>query len=44
MGGDRNTVHIVTRSAVEDWPEMDKSEVGARLATRIVQQLKGKAA
>jgi phosphopantothenoylcysteine decarboxylase/phosphopantothenate--cysteine ligase len=44
MGGDRNTVHIVTRSAVEDWPEMDKTEVGTRLAERIAQQLKGKAA
>ena len=44
MGGDRNTVHIVTRSGVEDWPEMDKSEVGARLAARIAAQLKGKAA
>jgi phosphopantothenoylcysteine decarboxylase/phosphopantothenate--cysteine ligase len=44
MGGDRNTVHIVTRGGVEDWPEMDKSEVGARLAARIAQQLKGKAA
>jgi phosphopantothenoylcysteine decarboxylase / phosphopantothenate---cysteine ligase len=44
MGGDRNTVHIVTRSAVEDWPEMDKTEVGTRLAARIAQQLKGKAA
>jgi phosphopantothenoylcysteine decarboxylase/phosphopantothenate--cysteine ligase len=44
MGGDRNTVHIVTRAAVEDWPEMDKAEVGTRLAARIAQQLKGKAA
>jgi phosphopantothenoylcysteine decarboxylase/phosphopantothenate--cysteine ligase len=44
MGGDRNTVHIVTRGAVEDWPELDKIEVGARLAERIAQQLKGKAA
>jgi phosphopantothenoylcysteine decarboxylase/phosphopantothenate--cysteine ligase len=44
MGGDRNTVHIVTRGGVEDWPEMDKREVGSRLAARIAQQLKGKAA
>ncbi|HEY2033450.1 MAG TPA: bifunctional phosphopantothenoylcysteine decarboxylase/phosphopantothenate--cysteine ligase CoaBC [Rhizomicrobium sp.] len=44
MGGDRNTVHIVSRSGVEDWPEMKKSEVGARLAVRIAEALKGKAA
>jgi phosphopantothenoylcysteine decarboxylase / phosphopantothenate---cysteine ligase len=44
MGGDRNTVHLVSRSGVEDWPEMKKSEVGARLAARIADALKGKAA
>jgi phosphopantothenoylcysteine decarboxylase/phosphopantothenate--cysteine ligase len=44
MGGDRNTVHIVTRNGTEDWPEMDKGEVGTRLASRIARQLKGKAA
>ena len=44
MGGDRNTVHIVTRGAVEDWPEMDKREVGTRLAARIAQTIKGNAA
>jgi len=44
MGGDRNTVHLVSRSGVEDWPEMKKSEVGARLAVRIAEALKGKAA
>ena len=25
MGGDRNTVHIVTRDGVESWSEMDKT-------------------
>ena len=44
MGGDRNTVHLVSKSGVEDWPEMKKSEVGARLALRIAEALKGKAA
>jgi phosphopantothenoylcysteine decarboxylase/phosphopantothenate--cysteine ligase len=44
MGGDRNTIHIVSRDGVENWPEMDKREVGTRLAARIVQALKGKAA
>ena len=44
MGGDRNTVHLISKSGVEDWPEMKKSEVGARLAVRIAEALKGKAA
>ncbi|HEY0302945.1 MAG TPA: bifunctional phosphopantothenoylcysteine decarboxylase/phosphopantothenate--cysteine ligase CoaBC [Rhizomicrobium sp.] len=44
MGGDRNTVHIVTRGAVEDWPEMDKREVGTRLAARIADAIGGAAA
>jgi phosphopantothenoylcysteine decarboxylase/phosphopantothenate--cysteine ligase len=41
MGGDHNRVHLVSRSGVEDWPEMTKTEVAARLAARIAQQLKG---
>jgi phosphopantothenoylcysteine decarboxylase/phosphopantothenate--cysteine ligase len=44
MGGDKNSVHLVSRSGVEDWPEMKKSEVGARLVVRIAEALKGKAA
>lgn len=44
MGGDRNTVHIVTAGGVEDWPEMQKSEVGTRLAARIADAVRGKAA
>jgi phosphopantothenoylcysteine decarboxylase/phosphopantothenate--cysteine ligase len=44
MGGDKNTVHIVSRDGVENWPELDKREVGTRLAARIAQALKGKAA
>jgi phosphopantothenoylcysteine decarboxylase/phosphopantothenate--cysteine ligase len=43
MGGDHNTVHLITASGVEDWPSMKKTEVGARLASRIAQAL-GKAA
>jgi phosphopantothenoylcysteine decarboxylase/phosphopantothenate--cysteine ligase len=43
MGGDKNTVHIVTRAGVEDWPLMAKTEVGTRLAARIAQALKGAA-
>ena len=44
MGGDNNTVHIVTAGGVEDWPQMPKSEVGTRLAARIADALKEKAA
>jgi phosphopantothenoylcysteine decarboxylase/phosphopantothenate--cysteine ligase len=44
MGGDKNTVHLITGNAVENWPELDKREVGIRLAARIATQLKGKAA
>jgi len=43
MGGDSNTVHLVTATGVEGWPEMKKTEVAARLAARIAQAL-GKAA
>jgi phosphopantothenoylcysteine decarboxylase/phosphopantothenate--cysteine ligase len=43
MGGDDNTVHLITASGVEDWPSMKKTEVGTRLASRIAQAL-GKAA
>jgi phosphopantothenoylcysteine decarboxylase/phosphopantothenate--cysteine ligase len=43
MGGDRNRVHLVRESGVEDWPDMTKSEVGARLAAAIAEKLKGAA-
>ena len=39
MGGAENTVHIVTRSGVEDWPRMAKNDVAARLAARIAEAL-----
>ncbi len=43
MGGDKNTVHLITAKGTEDWPELDKSEVGTRLAARIADALKGAA-
>ena len=48
MGGDRNRVHLISAAGVEaplieEWPEMTKQEVGARLAARIAEQLKGAA-
>ena len=35
FGGDSNTVHLVTAQGAEDWPEMRKTDVAARLAERI---------
>ncbi|MGB3502007.1 MAG: bifunctional phosphopantothenoylcysteine decarboxylase/phosphopantothenate--cysteine ligase CoaBC [Mesorhizobium sp.] len=40
MGGDRNRVKIVSRHGVEDWPELGKDEVAARLAALIAERLK----
>jgi phosphopantothenoylcysteine decarboxylase/phosphopantothenate--cysteine ligase len=44
MGGEKNTVHLITSTITENWPEMDKTEVGRILAARIADALKGKAA
>jgi phosphopantothenoylcysteine decarboxylase/phosphopantothenate--cysteine ligase len=44
MGGDKNRVHLITRTEQEDWPELDKSEVGRRLVARVAGALKGEAA
>jgi phosphopantothenoylcysteine decarboxylase/phosphopantothenate--cysteine ligase len=43
MGGDKNRVHLVTEKGVEDWPLLDKVDVGRRLAGRIADTLKGAA-
>jgi phosphopantothenoylcysteine decarboxylase/phosphopantothenate--cysteine ligase len=43
MGGDKNRVHLVDETGVQDWPEMTKTEVGARLAAAIAAKLKGAA-
>ncbi len=40
MGGDRNRVRIVSKAGVEEWPEMSKDEVAARLAALIAARLK----
>jgi phosphopantothenoylcysteine decarboxylase/phosphopantothenate--cysteine ligase len=39
MGGDRNTVHLVTAEGVESWPEMDKTAVAERLIARAAEHL-----
>ncbi|MCD1636259.1 bifunctional phosphopantothenoylcysteine decarboxylase/phosphopantothenate--cysteine ligase CoaBC [Martelella mediterranea] len=35
MGGQRNRVTLVTKDGVEDWPDMDKTDVAERLAAWI---------
>jgi phosphopantothenoylcysteine decarboxylase/phosphopantothenate--cysteine ligase len=39
MGGAENTVHLVTKGGVEDWPRLPKAEVAARLADRVAETL-----
>ena len=41
MGGDSNTVHLVTSNGVEHWPPQSKHEVAAVLVQRIVASLFG---
>jgi phosphopantothenoylcysteine decarboxylase/phosphopantothenate--cysteine ligase len=40
FGGDRNTVHIVTRDGVENWPDLSKQEVANRLMDRLAALLR----
>ena len=35
FGGERNTVHLISASGVENWPTLAKGEVAMRLAGRI---------
>jgi phosphopantothenoylcysteine decarboxylase/phosphopantothenate--cysteine ligase len=39
MGGDSNTIHIVTRDGIESWPTLDKDEVARRLMARLAREL-----
>jgi phosphopantothenoylcysteine decarboxylase / phosphopantothenate---cysteine ligase len=39
MGGDRNTVHLVTAAGVESWPPQSKDEVAAALIARVAAAL-----
>jgi phosphopantothenoylcysteine decarboxylase/phosphopantothenate--cysteine ligase len=41
MGGDRNTVHLVTASGVESWPPQSKEDVARELVSRISAALAG---
>ena len=35
FGGDANTVHLVSKSGVEDWPKLTKAEVADRLMAKL---------
>jgi len=39
MGGDRNTVHIITADGVESWEDAPKGDVADRLVARIAEAL-----
>ncbi len=39
MGGDTNTVHLITADGVESWPEMAKDDVAGRLVARIAEHV-----
>ena len=40
FGSDVNTVHLVTRTGVEDWPTQSKFAVAKQLANRIAEHIK----
>jgi phosphopantothenoylcysteine decarboxylase/phosphopantothenate--cysteine ligase len=42
MGGDDNTIHLVTKDAVEAWPPQSKEEVARALVERIADALSGR--
>ena len=37
FGGDQNTIHLITRSGVEDWPTQSKLAVAQQLSRRIAE-------
>jgi phosphopantothenoylcysteine decarboxylase/phosphopantothenate--cysteine ligase len=37
FGGNRNTVHLITRARVQSWPEMAKEEVADRLMREVIR-------
>lgn len=43
MGGQENTVHLITAAGVEDWPKLAKADVAERLVARIAEAIAGKA-
>ncbi|HXZ67720.1 MAG TPA: bifunctional phosphopantothenoylcysteine decarboxylase/phosphopantothenate--cysteine ligase CoaBC [Alphaproteobacteria bacterium] len=41
MGGDENTIHIVTKLGVEDFPRMPKTKIAEKIAQKIAAQMVG---
>ena len=41
MGGDRNTVHLITADGVDAWPTLSKVEVAQRLVERLADAMSG---
>jgi phosphopantothenoylcysteine decarboxylase / phosphopantothenate---cysteine ligase len=39
MGGDENTVHLVSAGGVETWPKLRKEDVARRLVTELARRL-----
>lgn len=39
MGGDRNTVHLISASATEHWPDMTKDDVAEKIVLRAAEYL-----
>ncbi len=42
MGGENNTVHVITANGVESWPEMSKAKVARKIIERAAEQLHAK--
>jgi phosphopantothenoylcysteine decarboxylase/phosphopantothenate--cysteine ligase len=40
MGGDRNTVHLITADGVDTWPDMAKDAVAEKLVAAIAEKLR----
>lgn len=41
MGGEENTVHLITAEGVETWPRLPKTEVARRLVERVIAAFAG---
>ena len=41
MGGDNNTIHLITSAAVKSWPPQSKDDVARMLIERIAAELEG---
>jgi phosphopantothenoylcysteine decarboxylase/phosphopantothenate--cysteine ligase len=41
MGGDTNTIHLITSTNVESWPPQSKDDVARMLVERITAALAG---